>query len=117
MQRWLDLLPAGAEAAEVSKVQEWRAAYGDVRVRVPSRLYPMYARFDALSARVTYSRQHLRQVWGRAREKLRAGQFWSIQPGRLALAALTEVALMSAFARQLIASFEVEGRERGPAQS
>ncbi len=115
MQRWLDLLPSGAEAAEVSKVQEWRAAYGDFRVRVPSRLYPMYARFDALSARVTYSRQHLRQVWGRAREKLRAGQFWSIRPGRLALAAVTEVALMSAFARQLIASFEVEGSERGPA--
>ena len=98
----------GADATPHPKIQEWRAAYTRFRDRLPSRLALMCGRFDALSARVVYSRQELRRVWTRTGEHLRKGRLWNIRPVRLAAAGVKEIVLAAAFTRQVLASFSPE---------
>jgi hypothetical protein len=103
VRRWLDALGRLAqEAKDAPAVHEWRDAYARLRGRLPSRLLPICVGFDAASARVVYSREHLRRVWSRAWEYLRSGRFWRIRPSRLAIAALQEVLLVALFSRQVM---------------
>jgi hypothetical protein len=107
VRRWLDTLDRLArEAAEPPNVQDWRNAYAGVRDRLPSRLHLTYASFDALSARLVYSRRRLRRVWDRTWQHLRTGRVWSIRPGQLAVAAVQEVLLATSFSQQVIATLQ-----------
>jgi hypothetical protein len=109
LERWLHpLTRLNQDAMSHPKIQEWRAAYARFRDRLPSRLALMYGRFDALSARVVYSRQELRRVWTRTGEHLRQGRPWNIRPIRLAVAGVKEIALTASFTRQVLASFSPE---------
>lgn len=96
------------EATQHSQVQAWREAYADFRERLPSRLHLLYGRFDALSARVVYSRQDLRHLWTGTREHLRKGHFWSIRPARLVAAGVKEILLTTTFTLQVLSSFSPE---------
>ncbi len=109
VDHWLHHLTRLAhDAAPHPKLPEWRAAYARFRDSLPSRLPLMCGRFDALSARVIYSRQELRRVWTRTGEHLRAGRLWSIRPVRLAVAGVKEIILTATFTRQVLASFSPE---------
>jgi hypothetical protein len=90
------------------QVQAWREAYADFRDRLPSRLHLLCGRFDALSARVVYSRQDLRNLWTRTREHLRKGHFWNIRPARLVVAGVKEILLTTTFTLQVLSSFSPE---------
>ena len=106
-RRWLDQLYAlHKDAWQSVKVQEWQAFYSEVRERLPSRLQFLYVRFDALSNRVVYSRQDLKEFWTRTRGQLSGKRFWNIQPLRLAVNFFKEVFLTTAFARGIISSSE-----------
>jgi radical SAM superfamily enzyme YgiQ (UPF0313 family) len=105
-KRWLDHLAALHEEARQSlKVQEWRARYADFRDRLPSKRQLLYVKYDALSSRVVYSRQDLKNYWSRTREHLRGLRIWDIQPTRFAVTFFKEVCLSTAFARGIITSF------------
>ena len=109
VERWLhSLTRLDQGATSHPKIQEWHAAYARFRDRLPPRLALMYGRFDALSARVVYSRQELRRVWTRTGEHLRKGRLWSIRPVRLAVAGIKEIALTATFTRQVLSSFSPE---------
>jgi hypothetical protein len=108
-QRRLDPLTRLAqEAMQHPQVQAWREAYADFRDRLPSRLHLLCGRFDALSARVVYSRQDLRNLWTRTREHLRKGHFWNIRPTRLVAAGVKEILLTTTFTLQVLSSFSPE---------
>ncbi len=95
LQRWLDPLTRLARDGRRSpKVQEWREAYTRVCDRLPSRLHLMHVRFDALSARVVYSRQEFRRVW-------------NIRPVRLAVTGVKEILLFTAFTQQVVSSLQL----------
>lgn len=109
LERWLRPLTRFAQdSTSHPKVQEWRLAYARFRDRLPSRFALMCGRFDAVSARVVYSRQELRRVWIRTGEHLRRGRLWNIRPIRLAVAGVKEIALTATFTRQVLASFSSE---------
>jgi hypothetical protein len=109
LERWLQPLTRLAqESAPHSKIQEWRAAYARFRDQLPSRFALMCGQFDALSARVVYSRQELRRVWTRTGEHLRQGRLWNIRPIRLAAAGVKELVLTATFTRQVLSSFSPE---------
>ncbi len=104
--RWLDqLYELHKEAWQGLKVQEWREAYSSFRVRLPSKFDLGYVRFDPLSNRVIYSRQHLQRVWMRTSDHVRSWRFWSIRPWRLTVAFVTDLFLTASFARRAFASF------------
>jgi hypothetical protein len=109
-ERWLDpLTRLTHHGMPHPQMQEWRAAYARFCERLPARLHlRMYGRFDALSARVVYSRQELRRVWSRTGEHLRKGRLWSIRPMRLAAAGVKEVLLTTVFTLQVLSSFSPE---------
>jgi radical SAM superfamily enzyme YgiQ (UPF0313 family) len=109
-ERWLDpLARLTHDAARHPQMQEWRAAYARFCEGLPTRLHLlMYGRFDALSARVVYSRQELRRVWARTGEHLRKGRLWNIRPMRLAVAGVKEVLLTTVFTLQVLSSFSPE---------
>jgi hypothetical protein len=104
--RWLDQLSRlHREAREGLRIREWQEAYSEFRARYPRELRLLYAKFDALSNRVVYSRQDLRNVWASTREQLRGKRFWNIEPWRLAVTLLKELSLTTTFVRRIIASF------------
>ena len=108
-KKWLDqLYGLHKDALQSMKVQEWQEAYAGFKERLPSRLQPLYVRFDALSNRGVYSRQDLKKFWTRTREHLRGRRYWSIQPARLAVNFFKELFLTTTFARKVIASSENE---------
>jgi radical SAM superfamily enzyme YgiQ (UPF0313 family) len=108
-RKWLDHLYAlHKDAWQSMKVQEWQAFYSGVRERLPSRLQFLYVRFDALSNRVVYSRQDLKEFWIRTREHLRGRRFWNIQPLKLAVNFFKELFLTTTFARRVISHSESE---------
>lgn len=108
-QGWLDRLSALAqEARQTPKVHEWREVYARLRHELPPRLHLLHGRFDALGRRVVYSRQDLRRLWSRTREDLRSGRFWSVYPARLTAACVKEIAVTTAFTRQVVASLQPE---------
>ena len=108
-RKWLDQLYAlHKDAWQSMKVQEWQAFYSGVRERLPSRLQFLYVRFDALSNRVVYSRQDLKEFWTRTREHLRERRFWNIQPLKLAVNFFKELFLTTTFARRVIFHSESE---------
>ena len=72
------------------------------------RSQSLYVRFDALSNRVVYSRQDLKEFWTRTREHLRGRRFWNIQPLRLAVNFFKELFLTTTFARRVISHSESE---------
>jgi radical SAM superfamily enzyme YgiQ (UPF0313 family) len=105
-KRWLDHLSAlHQEARQSLKVQEWQARYAGFRQHLPSRMHLLYAKFDALSNRVVYSRQDLRTCWTRTWEQLQRLRVWNIQPARLAATCVRELRLSTTFARRVISSF------------
>ncbi len=107
--RWRDSLTRLAqEVTPHPQMQEWREAYARFRGRLPSKRHLMYGQFDALSARVVYSRQGLRRVWRQTGEHLRNGRLWNIRPVRLAAAGVKEILLTATFARQVLSSFSPE---------
>ncbi len=109
VERWPELLNRLAQQAPSHpQLQEWREAYARFRDRLPSRLHLMYGRFDALSARVVYSRQELRRVWTQTGEHLRKGRLWSIRPVQLVVTGVKEILLTTTFARQVLSSFSPE---------
>jgi hypothetical protein len=87
------------------QVQAWRDAYADFRDRLPSGLHLLCGHFDALSARVVYSRQDLRHLWAKTREHLRQGRWWHIRPARLVVAGVKEILLTTTFTLQVLSSF------------
>jgi radical SAM superfamily enzyme YgiQ (UPF0313 family) len=108
-RKWLDHLYAlHKDAWQSMKVQEWQAFYSGVRERLPSRLQFLYVRFDALSNRVVYSRQDLKEFWIRTREHLRGRRFWNIQPLKLAVNFFKELFLTTTFARRVLSHSESE---------
>jgi len=109
LERWLQPLTRLAqESAPHSKIQEWRAAYARFRDQLPSGFALMCGRFDAMNARIVYSRQELRRVWTRTGEHLRQGRLWNIRPIRLAAAGVKELVLTATFTRQVLSSFSPE---------
>ena len=109
LERWLHPLTRFAQdATPHSKIQEWRAAYARFRDQLPSRFALMCGRFDAMNARIVYSRQELRRVWTRTGEHLRQGRLWNIRPVRLVVAGVKEIFLTASFTRQVLASFSPE---------
>jgi len=101
---WLDRLYAlHQEARQSLKVQEWRARYADFKHQFPSKMHLLCVKFDALSNRVVYSRQDLRNCWARTREHLRGMRFWNIQPSELAATFFKELFLSTTFVRGVIA--------------
>jgi hypothetical protein len=102
------LTPLAHDATTHPQAKAWREAYADFRDRLPSRLHLLCGRFDALSARVVYSRQELRHLWTRTREQLRQGHFWSIRPARLVAAGVKEIFLTTTFTLQVLSSFSPE---------
>jgi hypothetical protein len=105
-RRWLDQLSGlHRDAWQSIKVQEWREVYSGIRGSLPSRLHLLYLKFDALSNRVVYSRQDLKQIWTRTWENLRRRRFLNLQPWRLATAFSKDLCLTTAFARRVIGSF------------
>jgi radical SAM superfamily enzyme YgiQ (UPF0313 family) len=109
VQHWLEPFTRFAQqATQHSMIQEWREAYAGFCERLPSRLHLMYARFDALSARVVYSRQDLRRVWDRTGEQLRTGRVWGLRPARLAVASVKEILLTTAFTLHVLSSLQVK---------
>ena len=103
---WLDQLSRlHREALQSMRVREWQEAYSGFRNRYPRGLQLLFGKFDALSNRVVYSRQDLRNVWAKTREHLRGKRFWHIEPSRIAATFLKEVFLTTAFIRGVIASF------------
>jgi radical SAM superfamily enzyme YgiQ (UPF0313 family) len=106
-KRWLDHLSGlHKEAWQNPRVQEWREAYAGFRDRLPSKIQLMYAKFDALSTRVVYSRQDLRRLWARTSEHLHGWRFWRIRPSRLVVVCVKEVLLTTAFTLRVISSFQ-----------
>lgn len=105
-KRWLDQL-AGlhTEAWQSLKVQEWQERYAGFRDRLPSKMQLLYVKFDALSNRVVYSRQDLRNCWTRTREQVRGMRFWNIRPLRLAGTCVKEVVLTTTFAKRVLSCF------------
>jgi len=103
VRRCLDALDGLAqEAKNTPNVHEWRHAYASVRSRLPSRRPPMYVGFDAASARVVYSRQSLGRLWSRTWEHLRTGRVWRIRPGRLVMAAVQEILLITSVSQEVM---------------
>jgi radical SAM superfamily enzyme YgiQ (UPF0313 family) len=116
VKRWLDhLSELHQEARQSLKVQEWQARYADFRHHLPSKMHLLYVKFDALSNRVVYSRQDLKNCWARTSEHLSGLRIWSIRPARLAATCFKEVCLSTTFTRRAIASFYM--RERGLVKS
>ena len=105
-KRWLDHL-AGLhkEAWQSLKVEEWQERYAGFRDRLPSKMQLLYVKFDALSNRVVYSRQDLRNNWTRTWEQLRGMRFWNIRPARLAVTCVKEVVLTTTFAVRVLSCF------------
>ncbi len=109
LDRWRHLLTRFAQdSTSHPKVQEWRLTYARFRDRLPSRLAFMCGRFDAVSARIVYSRQELRRFWIRTGVNLRRGRLWNIRPLRLATTGAKEIVLTATFTRQVLASFSPE---------
>ena len=105
-KRWLDRLAAlHGEARQSLKVQEWQERYANFRNHLPSKMHLLYVKYDALSNRVVYSRQDLRNYWARTREHLRGLRVWDLQPARFAVTFVKEICLSTAFARGVITSF------------
>jgi radical SAM superfamily enzyme YgiQ (UPF0313 family) len=106
VKRWLDhLSELHREARQSLKVQEWQARCADLRHHLPSKMHLLYGKFDALSNRVVYSRQDLKDCWARTSEHLRELRIWNIRPTRLAATCFKEVCLSTTFTRRAIASF------------
>jgi radical SAM superfamily enzyme YgiQ (UPF0313 family) len=104
-KRWLDHLSRlHQEAWQSSKVQEWQARYADFRYQLPSKMHLLYVKFDALSNRVVYSRQDLKNCWARTSEHLHALRIWNIRPARVAVTFFKELHLFTMFTRGVISS-------------
>ncbi len=104
-KRWLDHLSRlHQEARESLKVQEWQARYADFRHHLPSKMHLLYVKFDALSNRVVYSRQDLKDCWTRTSEHLHGWRIWNIRPARVAVTFFKELHLSSTFTRRVISS-------------
>ncbi len=117
-KRWLDQLSALHEETWQSlKVEEWQARYADFRGRLPSKMQLLYVKYDALSNRVVYSRQDLKNYWTRTWEHLQGMRFWNIQPSRFAVTFFKELWLSTAFARGVITSFYSSAKDWSFAKS
>jgi hypothetical protein len=104
-KRWLDHLDSlHKEAWQSLQVEEWQKRYADFRGRLPSKIQRLYGKFDALSNRVVYSRQDLKNCWTRTWEHLRGMRFWNIQPWKLAVTFFKELFLSTTFARGIFLS-------------
>ncbi len=117
-KRWLDQLSALHEEAWQSlKVEEWQARYADFRGRLPSKMQPLYVKYDALSNRVVYSRQDLKIYWTRTWEHLQGMRFWNIRPSKFAVTFYKELWLSTAFAWGVISSFYSSAKDWSFAKS
>jgi radical SAM superfamily enzyme YgiQ (UPF0313 family) len=105
-KKWLDRLHGlHADSWRGRKVQDWREAYNGFRERLPSQLHRFYVRFDALSNRVVYSRQHLGRFWKRTWDDIREKRFWGIRPSKMAVTFCKELVLTTAFAGRVLSTF------------
>jgi hypothetical protein len=103
-KHWLNHMHAlHQETWQGLKVPEWRARYADFRHQLPSKMHLLYVKFDALSNRVTYSRQDLKNCWARTRRQLRAMRLWNIQPAELAVTFFKELFLSTTFVQGVLA--------------
>jgi radical SAM superfamily enzyme YgiQ (UPF0313 family) len=107
-KRWLDHLSGmHQEARQSLKVQEWRARYADFKLHLPSKMHLLYVKFDALSNRVVYSRQDLKNCWATTSEHLHGLRIWNIRPARVAVTFFKELHLSMTFTRRVISSLHV----------
>jgi len=103
-KHWLNHLHAlHQEACQGLKVAEWHARYADFRHQLPSKMHLLYVKFDALSNRVVYSRQDLKNCWARSREHFCGMRFWNIKPSELAATFFKELFLSTTFVRGVLA--------------
>jgi radical SAM superfamily enzyme YgiQ (UPF0313 family) len=104
-KRWLDHLSGlHQEARQSLKVQEWQGRYAEFRHQLPSRMQLLYVKFDALSNRVVYSRQDLKNCWVKTSEHLRGLRIWNIRPARVAVTFFKELHLSTTFTRRVISN-------------
>jgi hypothetical protein len=66
-------------------------------------MHLLYVKFDALSNRVVYSRQDLKNCWARSREHFCGMRFWNIKPSELAVTFFKELFLSTTFVRGVLA--------------
>ncbi len=99
VHRWLDEFSQLHKSIRVGgRIQEWQEAYSRLRRRFPSKMRLPHVKFDAFSNRAFYSRQDLHSFWASTVNHLKRKRFWSIPPGRLAVALMKDFFLTASFA-------------------
>jgi tRNA A37 methylthiotransferase MiaB len=80
------------------RVQEWRRAYAQMKIHLPSTPPVSLIRFDAINNQVVYSRQELQRVWSQTLRNLRQLKLWQVHPWRFTKAVVQEFSLTTSFA-------------------